>query len=148
MAIHSSILAWRIPAAEEPGGLQSLGLQRVGRELATRLQRSSYFLFDHYLLAHDSKLYKNGNFFFPTSIHSQLFNLRACYGLSCVPSKSLLPLEPQNVTVFEGRTFKEVIPLKQGHWGGALIHSDWYPCKKRKFRYRKRLSPPAVWPGS
>ena len=30
MATHSSILAWRIPGTEEPGGLQSLGLQRVG----------------------------------------------------------------------------------------------------------------------
>ena len=29
MATHSSILAWRIPWTEEPGGLQSLGLQRV-----------------------------------------------------------------------------------------------------------------------
>ena len=29
MAIHSSILAWRIPWTEEPGGLQSMGLQRV-----------------------------------------------------------------------------------------------------------------------
>ena len=29
MATHSSILAWRIPWAEEPGGLQSTGLQRV-----------------------------------------------------------------------------------------------------------------------
>ena len=27
MATHSSILAWRIPRAEEPGGLQSVGLQ-------------------------------------------------------------------------------------------------------------------------
>ena len=27
---HSSILAWRIPWTEEPGGLQSKGLQRVG----------------------------------------------------------------------------------------------------------------------
>ena len=32
MAIHSSILAWRIPWMEEPGGLQSTGLQRVGQE--------------------------------------------------------------------------------------------------------------------
>ena len=32
MATHSSILAWRIPWKEEPGGLQSLGLQRVGHE--------------------------------------------------------------------------------------------------------------------
>ena len=29
MATHSSILAWRIPLTEEPGGLQSMGLQRV-----------------------------------------------------------------------------------------------------------------------
>ena len=30
MAIHSSILAWRIPWTEKPGGLQSVGLQRGG----------------------------------------------------------------------------------------------------------------------
>ena len=30
MATHSSILAWRIPWTEEPGGLQSLGSHRVG----------------------------------------------------------------------------------------------------------------------
>ena len=30
MATHSSILAWRIPWPEEPGGLQSMGSQRVG----------------------------------------------------------------------------------------------------------------------
>ena len=29
MAIHSSILAWRIPWTEEPAGLRSMGLQRV-----------------------------------------------------------------------------------------------------------------------
>ena len=29
MATHSSILAWRIPWTEEPGGLQSMGLQRL-----------------------------------------------------------------------------------------------------------------------
>ena len=32
MATHSSILAWRIAWAEEPGGLQSMGLQRVGHD--------------------------------------------------------------------------------------------------------------------
>ena len=30
VAAHSSILAWRIPWAEEPGGIQAIGLQRVG----------------------------------------------------------------------------------------------------------------------
>ena len=35
MATHSSILAWRIPWTEEPGGLPSMGSQRVGHDLAT-----------------------------------------------------------------------------------------------------------------
>ena len=32
MAIHSSILAWEIPWTEKPGGLQSMGSQRVGHD--------------------------------------------------------------------------------------------------------------------
>ena len=32
MASHSSILAWRIPWTEEPGGLQSMGSQKVGHD--------------------------------------------------------------------------------------------------------------------
>ena len=35
MATYSSILAWKIPRREEPGGLQSMGSQRVGHNLAT-----------------------------------------------------------------------------------------------------------------
>ena len=35
MATHSSILVWRIPWTEEPGGLQSMGLQRVRQDLVT-----------------------------------------------------------------------------------------------------------------
>ena len=35
MATHSSIIAWKIPWAEVPGGLQSLGSQRVGQDWAT-----------------------------------------------------------------------------------------------------------------
>ena len=41
MATHSNILAWRIPWMEEPGGLQSMGSQRVGHDRATSL----HFLF-------------------------------------------------------------------------------------------------------
>ena len=43
MATHSSILAWRIPWMEEPGGLQSMGLQRVGHNWATSLSLSLSF---------------------------------------------------------------------------------------------------------
>ena len=32
MATHSSILAWRIPWTEEPGGLEFIGSQRVGHD--------------------------------------------------------------------------------------------------------------------
>ena len=32
MATHSSILAWKIPWTEAPGGLQSMGLQRIGHD--------------------------------------------------------------------------------------------------------------------
>ena len=35
MATHSSNLAWRIPWTEEPGGLQSMGSQRVGHDEVT-----------------------------------------------------------------------------------------------------------------
>ena len=37
MAIHSSTVAWKIPWAEEPGRLQSMGSQRVGHDWATSL---------------------------------------------------------------------------------------------------------------
>ena len=40
MVTHSSILAWRIPWTEEPGGLQSAGSQRVGHNWATSLSLS------------------------------------------------------------------------------------------------------------
>ena len=39
-ATHSGILAWRIPWTEEPGGLQSMRLQRVGHNSETKEQQS------------------------------------------------------------------------------------------------------------
>ena len=38
MATHSSILTWEIPRTEEPGGLQSIGLQRMRHDLAAKPQ--------------------------------------------------------------------------------------------------------------
>ena len=40
MATHSSVLPWRIPWTEEPGGLQSMGSQRVRHDRATSLSLS------------------------------------------------------------------------------------------------------------
>ena len=36
MAIHSSTIAWKIPWTEEPGGPQSMGLQRVRKDVVTK----------------------------------------------------------------------------------------------------------------
>ena len=58
MATQSSILAWRIPWKEEPGGLQSMGSQRVRHDLATKHQESI-----------DNQ--NEGNFKAPTSIHPE-----------------------------------------------------------------------------
>ena len=44
MATHSSIVAWRIPWAEEPDGLQSMGSQRVGHDVATEHTRTQLIL--------------------------------------------------------------------------------------------------------
>ena len=42
MATHSSILVGRIPYTEEPGRLQSMGLQRVGHDLVTEQQQQRW----------------------------------------------------------------------------------------------------------
>ena len=43
MAAHSSILAWKTPRTEEPGGLRSIGSYRVGHNLATKQQQQTSF---------------------------------------------------------------------------------------------------------
>ena len=45
MATHSSILAWRIPWTKEPGGLQSMGLQRVGHNWTTNSKVSPWTVY-------------------------------------------------------------------------------------------------------
>ena len=42
MTTHSSILAWKIPWTEETSGLQSMGLQRVRHDLATKRQQAPH----------------------------------------------------------------------------------------------------------
>ena len=48
MAIHSSILAWRIPWTEEPGRLQSIGLQRVGHDRTIKTHTHSVTFVESY----------------------------------------------------------------------------------------------------
>ena len=57
MAMHSSILDWKIPWLEEPGGLQSMGLQRVGHDWVTSLLLS-LFTFTFELEKYESEIEK------------------------------------------------------------------------------------------
>ena len=59
MATHASILTWRIPWTEEPGGLQSMGLQRVRHNWAT-----NSFTFPLYQL-------RLWYYFYPVTIHTK-----------------------------------------------------------------------------
>ena len=47
MATHSSILAWRIPWTEEPGGLQSTGSQRVGHNWVIKSNTEYTYVYTH-----------------------------------------------------------------------------------------------------
>ena len=42
MATHSRVLAWRIPGMGEPGGLLSMGLHRIGHDLAAAAAAANY----------------------------------------------------------------------------------------------------------
>ena len=77
MATHSSILAWRIPWVEEPGGLQSMGSQRVGHDWATSLS-----LWTHMLLGSISTTFeKNIRVFLPAlGLHCRMRAFSSCGG--------------------------------------------------------------------
>ena len=66
MAIHSSILAWRIPWTEEPGGLQSTGSQRVGHNWATSPSPSLSLMNIAHLIEIDMPQDLMANVFFPS----------------------------------------------------------------------------------
>ena len=46
MATHSRILAWKIPWTEEPGGLQSMGSQRVGHDFTFTFTFTFYTIYN------------------------------------------------------------------------------------------------------
>ena len=56
MATHSSILVWRIPWTEKPGGLQSMGLERVGHDRVTNIHTHTCSLKLDMFLLRNTKL--------------------------------------------------------------------------------------------
>ena len=81
MATHSGFLAWRISCAEEPGGLQSIGLQRVGHDwsdlacmhahifmhdiiIGAHWVKSTWYLCTIFATSYEPVLFQNYTFFF------------------------------------------------------------------------------------
>ena len=48
MATHSSVLAWEVSQTEEPDGLESMGMQRVGHDSATKQQHTNITAFPQF----------------------------------------------------------------------------------------------------
>ena len=104
MAPHSSTLAWKIPWAEETGGLQSLGSLRVGHDWATSLSRIGE---------------GNGN---PLQC-SSLENPRdrgAWWGAVCGVAQSWTRLKGLSISSSSSSTSKRVIPGKRSPLGECM----------------------------
>ena len=99
MATHSSILAWRIPWTEEPGGLQSMGSQRVGHDRVTNTLT----------------LYSDFLSFVSISIFCSWIPSRTSYYMkwSCLLNLLFIETLSQTVLAFDLDIFQE-------HWSGIL----------------------------
>ena len=79
MATHSSILAWRIPWTEKPGGLQSPGLQRVRQNRAQHAEsHRSVYVYTHIhvcICVHEYTHTQRENFSFPYTWSTEQFVL-------------------------------------------------------------------------
>ena len=92
MATHSSILAWRIPWTEKPGGPQSMGLQRMGHNERLTHNHLDYFTSSPLLLCFTKEIgtQTQGRQFFAAPVH-HLLHLVAFQtkSLSLVPTRCL-----------------------------------------------------------
>jgi len=133
MATHSSILAWRIPWIEEPGGVQSMGLQRVGYNWASNT-------FTSFLV-----LQKCPDLLCVFLRQSQDFAPRLHYRFLAAPFLSLHPLPPQISNCFnllfgtQGRPWRlKATPYKQET--GSM---EWPKSHKVLVRFTLRIHIPS-----
>ena len=125
MATHSSILAWRIAWTEEPGGLQSMGLQRVGHDWATNNFTFTFIL--NYRLVNSMRNVNSSMFFcsFPLyykDTHSCIKPLsfgtyQVLRDIESIDSKMLFLMELRNLV---GKTYnthknKEMCKVCEDH---------------------------------
>ena len=107
---HSSIPPWRIPWTEEPGGLQSIGLQRVGHDSSD--------------WAHTHKLADKG---FSTNIRARVGNNEACLSppqlyLWWAVQKYKVQIQLKATTFFQASFFLKYITYSDSHALEVLLH--------------------------
>ena len=116
MTTHSSILAWRIPWAEEPGRLLSMGLQAVGHDWATKHKYSHLNLTTGKTIVLPAKV-------FIVKVMSLIFNMLSRFVIaflprskhlviSCVESLSTVILEPKKIKSVSSSTFSPSFAMK------------------------------------
>ena len=88
MATHSSILAWRIPRIDEPGGLQSMALQRVWHNWKTF---TSLYTYMHMYITNPLKNYNNFYMYVCVYTHTHKKKMYLAWKYDC--SKSAI--DPQ-----------------------------------------------------
>ena len=130
MATHSSILAWRIPWTEEPGGLQSMGSQRV-RHFAAELISGLYLA-----STHQFKKRKKWNLF---CLVATSLNSLAC---SCIFPVSVDSLPSVSVSsLFKGHQRHSSVTLPQLITSTAIVS----PCKVTCTELRSESLNMAFW---
>ena len=139
MATHSTILAWRIPWTEEPGGLQSTGSQRVGHDWAPSLH---FTHFSHPYMT-TGKTIALTRWTFVGKVMSLLFNMLSKLVIAYLPrSKSLLIswLQLPSAVILEPKKRKSVIVCivspsicHEVMWPDAMIFICWMLSFKTAF---------------
>ena len=127
MATHSSILAWRIPWMEEPGGLQSTGLQRVRRDFIFTFLSLSY----HFTRLHIYALIYDICFSLSDLLHSFSSSAKSGFqtlSIFCFQKNSNLKLRTHSLFSDFTGTF---LYRKECHWPkgrdpqGNTANNDW-----------------------
>ena len=134
MAPHSSTLAWQMPWTEEPGRLQSMGLQRVGHDWATSL---SLFTFMHW-----RRKWQPTPVFLPGESQGQGAWWAAVYGvtqsgtrLKRLSSSSSSKMSLQMTGTAESKTLAAPSAGKDRGSTGSLIRC-WWGCKMAQLLWK------------
>ena len=134
MVTHSSILAWRIPCKEDPGGLQSMGLQTVGHNWAHThiflcINMYQKFYLAHWLMREPVRCYNQFKWMWCTEIYIIYQTKFSCIILEIIyiafPSPGDLPTQGSNPRFSQCRQILYQLSHREGH---IIIYQTKFSC--------------------